>query len=228
MKKILANEQKLIDHLYINPKMNVAEAVELLNVSEATARRVFSRLEEQGKIIRTYGGVQLINDSPFSYMYEQVEKENIVAKTDIANRAADIVQSGSNIYIDSGSTTAQFCRALSGRLHSKKVADITVFTNSLMNFEILANECKVNIIGGEYRTNRKDFIGYIAETSVGYINFHQCFLGADGFNGKSHFMTTDFYSSRLCEIVIKHSQKKAILRRMGDHGAEGWHHVLGC
>ena len=102
MKKILANEQKLIDHLYINPKMNVAEAVELLNVSEATARRVFSRLEEQGKIIRTYGGVQLINDSPFSYMYEQVEKENIVAKTDIANRAADIVQSGSNIYIDSG------------------------------------------------------------------------------------------------------------------------------
>ena len=80
-----------------------------------------------------------------------------------------------------------------------------------MNFEIFANECKVNIIGGEYRTNRKDFIGYIAETSVGYINFHQCFLGADGFNGKSHFMTTDFYSSRLCEIVIQHSQKKAIL-----------------
>lgn len=211
MKKILLNEQKLLEYLNTNPKMTIVEVVELLDISEATARRLFTRLEEQGKIIRTYGGIQLVNDSPFSYMYEKVELENINEKIAIANRAVDFLQSNSTIYIDSGSTTAQFCHALSNRIQSKQLSDITVFTNSLINLEILSNDCKINIVGGEYRPHRKDFVGYTAEASINNIHFFQCFLGSDGYNGSSHFMTTDFYTSRLVEIVIKHSQNKILL-----------------
>ena len=112
LKKLILNEQKLMEELGKKFKLNVSEAVELLNVSEATVRRLFTRLEEKGLLIRTYGGIQLAGDNPFLYSFEKVKTENMNEKIAIGEYAASIIKNNSIIYIDSGTTTAQFCRYL--------------------------------------------------------------------------------------------------------------------
>ena len=51
-------EQELISRLSIVQKLSLAEAMELLGISESTARRMFSKLEADGVAIRTHGGIQ--------------------------------------------------------------------------------------------------------------------------------------------------------------------------
>ena len=47
MKKSLINERKLMDELESRYKLSVADAVALLDVSEATVRRIFNSLEKE-------------------------------------------------------------------------------------------------------------------------------------------------------------------------------------
>lgn len=211
VKKSCHNEQILLDNLNYKFKLSVSDTVDLLGVSEATVRRLFARLEKKGSAIRIYGGIQIAGDNPFSYSFEKVKAENLNEKRAIGVHASNMVKENSIIYIDSGTTTAQFCRALSKRIKGKEISNIIIFTNSIENLNILSGECEINLIGGKYRPHRKDFYGYIAETTVKKIHFTDCFLGTDGFSKDLHFMTTDFDTAALNEIVLDKSDNKYII-----------------
>ena len=58
------------------------------------------------------------------------------------------------------------------------------------------------MIGGTYRTNRKDFCGYMAEKVMKDCHFDKCVLDTDGYNYIAGFTTTDFESARICETAI--------------------------
>lgn len=78
-------------------------------------------------------------------------------------------------------------------------------------FKYYASGFPVNLIGGEYRPNRKDFCGYLAEESVKNLFFTKCFLGADGCSIQNGFTAMDFSSARLNEEVLHRTQKCIIL-----------------
>ena len=96
MKKVERQEQRLWDALKIAQKMSLAEAMELLHVSESTARRLFIRLESVGKALRSYGGIQLVSDTVLDYSYEQVEGRCVEQKKAIAAAAADMLGEAHN------------------------------------------------------------------------------------------------------------------------------------
>ena len=56
-------ELELLARLAIVQRLSVADAVELLGVSESTARRIFAKLEKDGRAIRTHGGIRSIGNS---------------------------------------------------------------------------------------------------------------------------------------------------------------------
>jgi DeoR/GlpR family transcriptional regulator of sugar metabolism len=211
LKKSLINERKLMDELESRYKLSVADAVALLDVSEATVRRIFNSLEKKSLAIRTYGGIRLAGETPFGYSFEKVKEEQAEEKKLIAGHAANLVKDNSVIYIDSGTTTAQFCLGLLKRLKKKEIGNIIVFTNSIENMNILSGECDINLIGGRYRSHRKDFFGYIAESAVKMLRFNACFLGTDGFSDDFYLMTTDFDTAALNEIVVNNSEEIYIL-----------------
>ena len=76
-------EQELLARLSLVQKLSLAEAMELLRISESTARRIFSRLEQEGKVIRTHGGIQSVNHAMASYSFEYGARTNIEQKTAI-------------------------------------------------------------------------------------------------------------------------------------------------
>lgn len=196
--------------LRLKGKLELAEVVEFLQISESTARRLFSRMEQEGKVIRVHGGIQIPGKSSLDYSFEQVVQTSIEEKNAIGVKACDLLQDGDIVFCDAGTTVLCFCMELAHKMEEKPF-DLRVYTNSLANFEVLSSVVPITLIGGEYRAHRKDFSGYLAELSISRIHFTKCFLGTDGCDMKRYFTTTDFDTLRMDEIAMRQSEETIIL-----------------
>lgn len=206
----LDREQELISRLSIVQKLSLGEAMELLQISESTARRLFVKLEQDGKVIRTHGGIQNVNHTMAGYSFEYGARLNIERKTAIGREAVKFLEDGDVIFCDSGTTIQCFCAEMVQYLQ-KNHLHVIVYTNSLANLEIMSPYLQVNLVGGEYRSNRKDFCGYMAEQALSGLFFTKCFLGADGYSQSKQFTATDFETVRMNEIAMRNTEKTFIL-----------------
>ena len=202
--------QALMSRLSIVRTLSLAEAMELLNVSESTARRMFSQLEHTGAAIRTHGGIRCVDQAPTAYSFEFGAKMNIEKKAAIGAAACDFLEDGDVIFCDSGTTIQCFCAELVHRLRRDKL-NIKVYTNSLANLELLSAYIPVHLVGGEYRSNRKDFCGHMAEQALKGVYFTKSFVGADGCVNAAMFTTTDFETMRMNEIAMGNSRQTYML-----------------
>lgn len=203
-------EQELITRLSLMQKLSLGEAMELLNVSESTARRMFAKLERDGFAIRTHGGVQCVNHAMTLYSFEYGARTNIGKKTAIGREACKFLEDGDVVFCDSGTTIQCLCAEIVYRLRKENL-NIQVYTNSLANLEMLSPYLQVNLVGGEYRANRKDFCGYLTEQALNGLYFTKSFVGADGCVQGRLFTTTDFETARMNEIAMRNSERTFML-----------------
>lgn len=203
-------EQNLMNRLRLEGKLELGEVVDFLNISESTARRLFTRLESEGKVIRVHGGIQLPGNAALEYSFDQVAKSNIEEKNAIAKAAFELLSDEEIIFCDAGTTVLCFCMELAGRI-GETSGNIRMYTNSLANFEVLSPHVPITLIGGEYRPHRKDFSGYLAELALSRVHFTKCFLGTDGCDMKKFFTTTDFDTARMDEMAMRNSDETIIL-----------------
>ena len=204
-------EKILIEKLHLNKKIELNEAVEMLNVSESTARRIFNELEENGKAIRTHGGiVPALGNNP-EYSFELLMKSHFDEKMAIGELAAAEIQDGDIVYLDCGTTVLSLCFKIALLLREGYLKNTQFFSNSLANLEVLAPITQVNLIGGRYRPNRKDFSGYTAEIILRELHFTKAFLGTDGISPPICFNATDFDTARLNQLVIAGSERVYVL-----------------
>ena len=173
-------EALLLQTLLTAKTLDTAQAMSLLNVSESTARRLFAELEQQNLVIRKYGGIQLAQNGPYDYSFEQSEQAMREEKQRIAQRAMELIECGDILFLDSGTTLQQLCAALACRLRDAELGNVTVVTNSLANLQLLSPYCTVILLGGEYRARRMDFAGFASNKFIQNFHFSKCFLGADG------------------------------------------------
>jgi len=202
-------EQELLSRLAVVQKLTLWEAMELLHISESTARRMFAKLEREGHAIRTHGGIQATGSVMTRYSFEHGVRTNMEQKTAIARQAVRFLEDGDVVFCDSGTTMQCFCTALIDRLQ-KDTLQIRVYTNSLANLELLAPHVQVHLVGGAYRTNRKDFCGYLTEQALSGLYFTKSFVGADGCIG-TRFTTTDFDTAKMNQIAMQNSDQTFML-----------------
>lgn len=204
-------QNKLLDELKANKKLGTEQAAALLGVSLSSARRLFLELEQSGKAVRTYGGIQLVSGKGPDYSFEELEGRNIDEKKRIANCAVRLICNDDTVYFDSGTTLLQLAAVVRQKLQNGELKRIRVVTNSYANLQILNGCCEVVLIGGGYRAARKDFAGYAAERFVQCFNYKKAFLGADGFDTAEGFMATDADTAKLNEVVLRRSQESFVL-----------------
>ncbi len=202
--------QRLADYLAAASQISLREAMELLDVSESTARRMFAKLEEEGYAIRIHGGLRSRGHILTSYSFDTGIRKNIEKKTAIARVSVGLVEDGDVIFCDSGTTVQCFCMELANRIQTEKL-QVQLYTNSLANLEILTGIIPVVLVGGEYRPNRKDFCGYLADQAITNLYFSKVFLGADGCVNMNTFSTTDFETARINQIAIQNSDRAIIM-----------------
>lgn len=211
MKLTRETRQIVLDALAERTKLNVLEVSKLIDVSEATTRRLFVQLEKEGLVIRTFGGIQLRRQAGQSYSFSASSFLHTREKLAIGARASLEVVSGDQIFLDSGTTVLAMAQALARRMESKELEDIRILTNSLILTDLLTPSCKVVLIGGEIRTERRDTCGFIAEEMLKRLHVRKAFLGCDALHFVSGLMTTDERTARMNEIIIANASRVYIL-----------------
>lgn len=211
MTKSEARTTKLLEMLQIQKELDVKTVSESLKISDATVRRFFARLEEEGKVIRTHGGVRLVPQLGYDYSYRVSIVHRQHEKTVIGKNAADLVENNDHIFLDSGTTVLKMAEALSIRIQLKEISNVVVLTNSLSHIETVGRLCKVILLGGEIRVKRRDVCGTIAERNLHLFHVDKAFIGADAVSPAGDLMTTDERTSRLNELVVERSDKVFVL-----------------
>ena len=149
------------------------------DVSSMTLRRDLNRLEEENAILKIPGGAISVNTVLRAKEADFAERivYNAQEKLEIADKAVSVLEPSSCIFIDGGSTTTYFARALPDD-------DCYVLTNALVIAEtvIRKEKPKVALLGGDLRRNNFITVGSTCLDFIDKINIQVAVMTASGFN----------------------------------------------
>ena len=211
MTKMTYRKAHLVELLGKKGVLTVSDIAELYGISLPSVRRLCALLEKEKRAIRTHGGLRSIRATNASYNFEIIDAEYAKEKAAIAHYAVGLIKNQQSLFLESGTTLKQFAIALAEQLRTGKISDVLIFTNSMANFEILQPVSKVILVGGFYRSERRDFCGLLSEKLIQSLNFDICFIGADGINIDSGLMAYDDETARFDELLIRRSEKSILL-----------------
>ncbi len=180
---MLANQrrEKIKDLLKEDGSAKVISLARIFRVSEVTIRQDLEKLEKDGYIIREHGGAFLksLEDSVRSFTL--FNRENMDKKEVIGRVAAGYIDSGDTIILDSGSTTTEIARNLSGK------KNLTVITNALNIALILGAEPGIEVIvtGGEFKPPTLSLTGQKAADFFEDLHVDKLFLATAGISLRS-------------------------------------------
>ncbi len=227
MKKTEIYSSRLMEMLQLNRRLEVNTAADTLGVSLATVRRLLARLESDGKVIRTHGGARLSPHLGTEYSYHVSSIHRSREKALIGQAAAEIVSTGDRLFLDSGTTVLKLAECISVRLQAGTLKNIVVLTNSLAMVETLARWCKVILVGGEVRVERRDVWGPITEETLRQFHVSRAFLGADAVHIRSGFMATEEGTAKMNEIVLENASHAFVLADAEKFGRDSFIRYAG-
>jgi DeoR family transcriptional regulator, aga operon transcriptional repressor len=173
----------LVELLAERGRVTVEEAADTLGVSQATIRRDFDQLSQQQMITRTRGGAVASGvsyDLPLRYKTARHSAE----KQRIGAAAAALVEPGTVVALNGGTTTTEVARALAVRPELNRTeagAQLTVVTNALniANELLMRSQMKVVVAGGVVRPQSFELVGPLGDALLAAINLDLALLGVD-------------------------------------------------
>lgn len=155
-------------------EVSVEELSAQFETSEVTIRKDLASLEQNGLLLRRYGGAIAL---PKEVVNDELSPKVSIRKENLAKAASKLIRDHNRIVIDSGSTTA----ALINQLNDKH--GLIVMTNSLHvanALNELESEPTLLMTGGTWDNHSESFQGKVAESVLRSYDFDQLFIGADG------------------------------------------------
>lgn len=210
---VVERQQAIIGYLAKNGFVSVAELCQKYSVSEMTIRRDLSDLEKQGLLQRTYGGA--IPSEPAFYEISSRAKSSqfVEEKERIGKIAADMVNDGEVIFLDSGTTTLQIARYLKNK-------NITIVTNDLhIAFQLLdCRNINIYMVGGNLRRGTNNLIGPKANNFFDDIRGDKLFLAVEGIDDKAGLTVPDMNEVPLKRKMVDSASQTIVV---ADHSKLG-------
>ncbi|MBS0968466.1 DNA-binding transcriptional repressor (plasmid) [Chimaeribacter arupi] len=195
-------QAQILEYLQQKGRVTVEALTAHFNTTGTTIRKDLSFLEQEGAVIRTYGGVMLNRDEGD----QPIDRKTLIntdKKKQIAALAAGLINEGDSLIFDAGSTVLQMVP------HLARFNNITVMTNSLSivnELVELENDQVILMPGGTYRKTSASFHGSLAETAFSHFSFDKLFIGADGVDlaaGVTTFNEVFAVSQAMCRAAQK-------------------------
>lgn len=204
--KPIERQQQILAYIATHGRTEVDVLANHFQLTGATIRKDLTALEQQRKVLRTYGSVVLFSEEPFERDDKPIEQKteiNLPEKQRIGQAAAGFIREGDSVIFDAGSTVLQMIPHLSA------FQNLSIMTNSLTIFNaILQLNKSYNLLmsGGSYREKSASFHGYFAESAFIGSTFDTLFIGTDGFDldvGLTTFNEVYRVSSLMCDAAKK-------------------------
>jgi DeoR/GlpR family transcriptional regulator of sugar metabolism len=177
MSVMLAEQRrlKILELLQEEGSARVKTLSEMFSVSEPTVRQDLQTLEEKG-YIKEHGGAFLKSVPQQVRTLSLQHLENLEKKILIGMKAADFVDNGDSIILDSGSTVTEIAK------HLTRKRDIRIVTNALNIALLLGAEhgFEVLMTGGEFKPPTLSLTGEKAAGFFHQIHVNKLFLATGG------------------------------------------------
>ena len=178
--------------------------------SEVTIRKDLAALNDQGLIIRQFGGA--VPAASATRSVDLLKKTPSSSLSHIGQCAASLVKHSSKLVIDCGSTTSSLLPYIS------TISGLVVMTNALATANYLTQcekEPTVLMTGGTWDAQSQSFQGAMAEQLVSAYSFDVAFIGAAGIDvdrGTTTFNeltgVTRAMAAAASKVVVMASSKK--------------------
>lgn len=189
----------IIERLNAQGEVAVDQLSDAFSTSEVTIRKDLAELENNGLLLRKFGGAVLLPKESSELSNETLS----IRKKAIAKEAATLIQDHNRIIIDSGSTTAALIPELKNKMGLVVMTNSLHVANTLLEQE---NEPKILMTGGTWDAQSHSFQGQMAEQMLRAYNFDQAFLGAAGLDldkGSTTFNELTHLSKVMAEVSIQ-------------------------
>ena len=184
---------------YVDKKKSVTvqELREVFNASESTIRRDITYLDKEGKLVKVFGGA-LSLDSAFStsdIAREQREEVNREEKVRIAKIAAQLIEPGDYVFIDTGTTTGFMIDFI-------REKEATYITNAVYHAKrLVAKGLHVILLGGELKEETDAVVGADTVLHLQKYHFSKAFFGTNGVSLQAYFTTDDIREALIKRIA---------------------------
>ncbi len=215
--KLNERQERIFDLICEHKRLSVAVLSKMLYVTEMTIRRDLSEMEGKGYIKRYRGGAVLPADDngvPVSQRMFIDETE----KKALGRKAAELLQDGMTVFIDS-STTSHFLIP-----YIKKRNDIKIVTNSINALSIASGmQIPCLLIGGDYNAREMCCVGPFSEGIAQHINVDIAFVSTLGITEDGRITDSCVEISAVKEKIMENAKhtvfmfEKSKLNKVGTY-----------
>jgi len=194
--------QAILEEITRSGAVRVSELSRRFAVSEVSIRRDLLELERQGLIARVYGGATGKPLMVHERTYEEKAREHIEEKQRIGEAAAQLIEPGSYVIFDSGTTVLQVARHTPR--HILEQGTLTVITNSLSIVRELGQWRQVQciLIGGLYVPHHDIVVGPQAVANLRTLHADLIFIGADGITIENGLTTSTLLEAEVDRTMV--------------------------
>lgn len=200
---------RILDLLAERGRLSVADAAELLEVSEATVRRDFDQLASRRLVTRNHGGIVATSVAyELPYRYRTTRSDNDLER--IAAVVAGLVQPGQTVTLNGGTTTTAAARALTSR--SELVDDgpgLTIVTNALniANEAVLRPRVRCVSLGGVARPESYEVSGALTSMILENLWFDVAVVGVNSLTAAQGAMCHLEEEALVVRTMVEHSDR---------------------
>ncbi|MBC2576156.1 DeoR/GlpR family DNA-binding transcription regulator [Peptostreptococcus canis] len=200
----MERRNKLLELITAEGKISVSDLALKTGVSQVTIRKDLDELSSKGLIAREHGFAVTLNNDDISNRLSH----NYSTKMKIAKLAAESIDDGETIMIESGSTCALLAEEL-----CKTKKNIRIITNSIFiaNFLRGYKNANITILGGEFQPESQVNTGPITKLCVQQYMVDKLFVGVDGFEESYGFTGSNLIRTDTVKDMAKSAKHIYIL-----------------
>ena len=186
---MLAIERRnaILEKLQVERRVVVSELSAIFEVSEETIRRDLDKLENEGYVIKSYGGAVLNENANLDLPFNVRKNRNVIGKQKIANLIGKMVRDGENIVLDASSTAVAVAKVI------KDKKDVTIITNSLEIAIELSDcpNCTVISTGGQTTKSSFALVGALTERALRTYYVDKAIISCKGIDREAGLTESD-------------------------------------
>ena len=186
--------------------MSVQELSEILGVTTCTVRRQLTKMQANGLVIRSYGGVMPVSNVPEESFENKLHK-SISEKRHMAECARSLIPNGSTIALGSGTSVYALATLLND------INSSVVYTNSMQTADMLAHYpgIEVHICCGILRSRSGTIIGSEAAEFFRSLNVDYAFIGCDAISAEGIVFCDNLAVATVERLILSCAKHKYIL-----------------
>lgn len=198
-----------------NKSVLVKDLCARFSVSGETIRKDLAFLEEEGLLIKTYGGAY-VREGVRNEVYASIRQGLFTeVKESIGRACAALVHRGDTLFLDASTTCLAIARAI------RELEGVTVLTNSLQIARLFADggAGKLILTGGELDRKNQCFTGATALEMLDQHYADLAFVSCQGLSRETGVTDGSSEIGHLRRLMLRHSTRRclAVDRTKLDH-----------